>query len=239
MPIDRFIECCGISKSFGGRRPVPVLADVTFSLAQGEQCCITGASGSGKTTLLNIIGSLQEPDFGEVRIGGRSLRSMGKRETARVRAREIGFIFQSPALIPVLSARENIEFALKLSCPHLTAIQGRELVSEAISVTNLESREHARPGQLSGGECQRVAIARAIVKRPTLILADEPTSHLDDNNAQAVQRVFNTLQMHHRSTIIIATHDIRILTFGSRIIRLRPQGSESVHTAIPQETASR
>jgi len=214
------VECCGITKVFGERFPVQALADVSFAVSEGEQVCITGTSGSGKTTLLNIIGGLQSPTTGVLRIRGKPLSDMTKREIAAMRANDIGFIFQAPALIPILSARENIEYALRLGRPNFSAQQRTKCVAEALSITKLEARQDLRPGELSGGECQRVAIARAIVKKPALILADEPTSHLDDDNTEVINSVFRQLQMQHQSTIIIATHDARILSLGARTIRL-------------------
>jgi putative ABC transport system ATP-binding protein len=231
MTTDPFLECRSITKFFGRKAPVRALAETSFSVNEGEQLCITGASGSGKTTLLNIIGGLQAPSAGETRIRGKSLFSMPGSEMAAIRARDIGFVFQSAALIPVLSARENVEYALHLARPDLSRGQRADLVDEALAVTNLEERKHLRPGELSGGECQRTAIARAVVKRPALILADEPTSHLDDDNANIIISVFRRLQAHHRSTIVIATHDARILSFGTRIIRLA--STNPPHSYLP------
>jgi putative ABC transport system ATP-binding protein len=231
MTTDSFLECRSVNKFFGKRVPVQALLEISFSLIQGEQLCITGASGSGKTTLLNIMGGLQAPSAGEIMIQGKSLFAMSRREMAALRARDIGFVFQSAALIPVLTARENIQYALHLARPDLTPKQQARLVDESLAVTNLEERKDLRPGELSGGECQRTAIARAVVKRPALILADEPTSHLDDDNANIINAVFRQLQAHHRSTIAIATHDARILSFGTNIIRL--QSSSQPHSYRP------
>ena len=225
---DPFLECCRVNKFFHGAVPVWALADLSFDVQQGEHVCITGSSGSGKTTLLNIIGGLQRPSSGDIRIRGKSLTALTPREVAALRARDIGFIFQSPALIPVLSVRENIEYALYLSQPHLSRDARVKLVEEAVLITNLQPQQRMRPAELSGGESQRVAIARAIVKRPALILADEPTSHLDDDNASTVNLVFRQLQLHYRSTIVIATHDKRILTMGGRMIRLQSGASQPV-----------
>jgi putative ABC transport system ATP-binding protein len=227
-----FLECCAVHKSFHREIPIQALAETSFSMDQGEQLCITGASGSGKTTLLNIIGGLQSPNSGEVKIQGKTLSTMSRRKLAALRARDIGFIFQSPALIPVLSARENVQYALHLARPDLTPAQRERLVDEALSVTNLDARSHLRPGELSGGECQRAAIARAVVKRPALILADEPTSHLDDDNTGIIIAVFRQLQSFHRSTIVIATHDARVLSFGDRIMRL--QSGSPGEKPVPQ-----
>lgn len=231
MTMDPFLECRDISKFFGEKVPVQALAEISFSLSPGEQLCIAGASGSGKTTLLNIMGGLQAPSTGDIMIQGKSLFGMSRRDMAALRARDIGFVFQSAALIPVLSARENIQYALHLSRPDFTLKEQARLVDEALAVTNLEDRKDLRPGELSGGECQRTAIARAVVKRPRLILADEPTSHLDDDNASIINAVFQQLQAEHRSTIAIATHDARILSFGTNIIRLK--SSSQMHPYKP------
>jgi putative ABC transport system ATP-binding protein len=218
-----FLQCDAVNKSFGKHPMVRALADITFSVNEGELVCITGSSGSGKTTLLTIIGGLQRPTSGEIVMRGKSLKAVSHREAARFRARHVGFIFQSPALIPVLSAAENIEFALQLAQPELDRGERLRRVHGALEITNLESCRYLRPGQLSGGQCQRVAIARAIVKLPALILADEPTSNLDDDNAAAIKSVFHQLQAQYRSTIVIATHDTRILSSDARIIRLQGQ----------------
>ncbi|MGA7220112.1 MAG: ABC transporter ATP-binding protein [Candidatus Sulfotelmatobacter sp.] len=219
-----FLECRRVTKSFGGRRPFQALAEVTFSVEEGELLGVRGASGSGKTTLLTIIGGLQQPTSGEVILKGRALESLAQDEAAKLRAQNIGFIFQSPALVPVLGAGENVEYGLQLARPELSGDQRRRLVEEALEITNLESCKSLRPGQLSGGECQRVAIARAVVKRPALLLADEPTSSLDDENAATVKAVFEQLRAQHRSTIVIATHDARVLSFDTRVITLQGRG---------------
>jgi putative ABC transport system ATP-binding protein len=219
-----FVECLRVTKSFGGRRPFQALAEVSFSVEEGELLGVRGASGSGKTTLLTIIGRLQQPTSGEVILRGRALQSLTNGEAAELRAQTIGFIFQSPALVPVLDAAENVEYGLQLARPELSRDQRQRLVEEALQITNLESCKNLRPGQLSGGECQRVAIARAVVKRPALLLADEPTSSLDDENAATVKAVFEQLRAQHRSTIVIATHDARVLSFDTRVITLQARG---------------
>jgi putative ABC transport system ATP-binding protein len=227
-----FLQCDAVNKSFGKHPMVRALADITFSVNEGELVCITGSSGSGKTTLLTIIGGLQCPTSGEIVMRGKSLKAVSHREAARFRARHVGFIFQSPALIPVLSAAENIEFALQLAQPELDRSERLRRVHSALEITNLESCRSLRPRQLSGGQCQRVAIARAIVKLPDLILADEPTSNLDDDNAAAIKSVFHQLQAQYRSTIVIATHDTRILSNEARIVCLQGQ-ERKFATGIP------
>jgi putative ABC transport system ATP-binding protein len=206
-----FLGCEYVTKSFGSPDAVPALLDVTFSIDEGQQLCITGASGSGKTTLLTILGGLQRPTSGDVRIREKSLLGMTPKDLAALRARDIGFIFQSAALIPVLSARENIDYPLRIAKP----------VDDVLELTNLRVQQNLRPGALSGGECQRVAIARAVVKRPSLILADEPTSHLDDNNTVAISSIFQHLQDSQNSTIIIATHDGRLLATTKQVLLLK------------------
>jgi putative ABC transport system ATP-binding protein len=232
MPIYPFLQCDAVTKSFGKHPVVRALADVSFSVNEGELVCITGSSGSGKTTLLTIIGGLQRPTSGEIVVRGKSLRGVSHRDAAAFRARHVGFIFQSSALIPVLNAAENIEFALQLAQPELDRSERLRRVHGALETTNLESCRHLRPGQLSGGQCQRVAIARAIVKLPDLILADEPTSNLDDDNAAAIKSVFRQLQTQYRSTIVIATHDTRVLSSETRIVCLQGQ-ERKFATGIP------
>lgn len=187
----------------------------------GQQLCIAGASGSGKTTLLTILGGLQRPSSGDVRIRGASLLTMSSKSLAALRACDIGFVFQSAALIPVLSARENIDYSLAIAKPGLSKKERKGLVDHVLELTNLEAQQNLRPGALSGGECQRVAIARAVVKKPALVLADEPTSHLDDINTAAINGIFQHLQAAMHSTIIIATHDRRMLATAKRTIRLQ------------------
>lgn len=221
MPTSPFLACESINKSFGPADAIPALLDVTFSIDEGQQLCITGASGSGKTTLLTILGGLQRPTSGDVKIRGASLLAMASKNLAALRARDIGFVFQSAALIPVLSARENIEYPLRIAKPELSKTERNRLINEALDLTNLERQQNLYPGALSGGECQRVAIARAVVKRPSLILADEPTSHLDDANTTTINGIFQQLQQSQNSTIIIATHDQRLLASTKNILRLK------------------
>ena len=216
-----FLGCEYVTKSFGSPDAVPALLDVTFSIDEGQQLCITGASGSGKTTLLTILGGLQRPTSGDVRIREKSLLGMTPKDLAALRARDIGFIFQSAALIPVLSARENIDYPLRIAKPELSKKERNRLVDDVLELTNLRVQQNLRPGALSGGECQRVAIARAVVKRPSLILADEPTSHLDDNNTVAISSIFQHLQDSQNSTIIIATHDGRLLATTKQVLLLK------------------
>lgn len=213
------VEAAGMSCYFGKRLDVCALDEVTVAINAGEQLCIAGPSGSGKTTFLNIVGGLQAPTSGHLAVQGRDFARMTAKEVAVFRARNIGFVFQSPNLIPVLSAFENVLYALELVHPELSREARVQRTDEMMRQVGLGEKQHLRPAQLSGGECQRVAIARAVVKRPSMILADEPTSHLDDRNTEMVKALFTSLGAGQKTTVLIATHDSRLLSGASRIIR--------------------
>jgi len=214
------LEFDHVSRFFAGRREVRALTDISLTVAHGEQICISGPSGSGKTTLLNLAGGLIEPSTGSIKMAGKRLDTLGRRTVASLRAREIGFIFQSSNLIPVLTAAENVDFSLRLAMPELTANERLGYVEEALEATRTLALKKSRPGELSGGEAQRIAIARALVKRPRLLLADEPTSHLDDANCEQIGSLFAELHAHWHTTLLIATHDSRILRQASRLLAL-------------------
>jgi putative ABC transport system ATP-binding protein len=209
-----------VSRTFNGRRGGRVLEEVCFAVERGEQVCVAGPSGSGKTTLLNLAGGLLEPTSGSISVEGRRLEGLSGQAAASRRARELGFVFQSPNLIPVLTAAENIDFGLHLARPELSNKERRKLVDAAMEATRITSIEGSRPADLSGGEAQRVAIARAIVKRPKLLLADEPTSHLDDANCEQICDLFAGLRSGRETAVVIATHDSRILRHAHRVLAI-------------------
>lgn len=187
----------------GGVAPVAVLRGVTLRLAAGQSLAVSGPSGSGKTTLLQIVGAMDRPDAGEVRVNGREIGGLSERERAQFRNREIGFVFQSHNLLPQLTALENV------LVPAWTRPVGAELVSRAhalLARVGLGGREDHFPGQLSGGERQRVAVARALVLSPCLLLADEPTGALDHANALALVELLLELNREEQTTLIVATH---------------------------------
>ena len=215
------LQLCNVSHYFGAKPGIAVLTDVSFTVSVGDYLCIAGPSGSGKTTLLTIAAGLLRPTSGEVIVGSRRLRTLPPKEVARLRACHLGLVFQSPNLIPVFSAQENVEFALRLACPWLGAGERRRRVEEVLLFVGLGEQRNVRPGQLSGGECQRVALARAMVKQPGLILADEPTSQLDDLNCHQIQSLLEQLRAECSTTVVVATHDRRMLAGANHLLCLK------------------
>jgi len=201
-----------------GQNPITALDRVSLSFAPGEFAGLVGPSGSGKTTLLNIIGSLDVPSEGSALVMGRRIETLSHREAARLRNRHIGFIFQTFNLLPVYSVYENVEFALLLLGDPPAA--RRRKVLAALEWVRLADRAKSRPSQLSGGESQRVAIARAVVKRPELVLADEPTANLDAENSHNILQTMEDLNRELGTTFLFATHDAKVIEHLRRKITL-------------------
>jgi putative ABC transport system ATP-binding protein len=195
------------------------LRGVTLSIDSGEFTALVGPSGSGKTTLLQLIGCLDQPSSGHVYINGKDVSSLNRNQRADMRRGTIGFIFQFFALIPTLSAYENVEMPLLLN-GH-TAQERRDRVMELLDSVGLADRANNRPDQLSGGEQQRVAVARALASKPTLILADEPTANLDTPNGQQVMEIMTKLNQETGVTFVFATHDPRVIKYARRVVTLR------------------
>lgn len=209
----------GVSKSFRrGAQVVPVLSRITFSIASGEFLALMGPSGSGKSTLLNLIAGIDRPDEGVIRVAGVDITTMGEADLARWRSRSVGFIFQFYNLIPVLTARENVELPLLLT--PLSGRERRERANIALDLVGLASRMEHRPGELSGGQQQRVAIARALVGDPDLIVADEPTGDLDRQSAAEILDLMEGLNRSAGKTIIMVTHDPRAAERAGRSLQL-------------------
>lgn len=209
-----------LSKTYGGKFGVlPVLADVSLSLARGELCALTGASGSGKTTLMNLIGLLDRPDHGEIQLDGTSTTGLGEEELAHLRNRMIGFIFQSFHLLPRLTALDNV--ALPLLYRGVPAARRRIMAARALHRVSLGDRMNHRPDQLSGGQRQRVAVARALIGEPALLLADEPTGNLDSQSSDEIMGLFLELNQVLGVTILIVTHDPTIAARCPRRIVMR------------------
>ncbi len=197
---------------------VPVLASLDLEVAEGEYLALMGPSGSGKTTLLNLIAGLDQATKGEVVVHDQPLGELSEAEITRWRANNVGFIFQTYNLIPVLTAFENVELPLLLT--HLSRRKRRENVMTALRIVGLESREHHYPRQLSGGQEQRVAIARAIVTDPYLLVADEPTGDLDRTTAGEILDLLELLNREFQKTIVMVTHDPLAAARASRILHL-------------------
>lgn len=191
---------------------------VNLAFQRGEFAGFVGPSGSGKTTLLNIIGSLDQPTEGSAEVLGHRIEALSHAEAAELRSRHIGFIFQTHNLFPVYTVFENVEFPLLVL--GLPRAEREKAVREALEWVRLADRADSRPSQLSGGQSQRVAIARAIVKRPALVLADEPTANLDAGNSENILETMVRLNRDLRTTFLFATHDDKVIRHLRRIIRL-------------------
>jgi putative ABC transport system ATP-binding protein len=190
--------------------------DLTFE--QGEFTAIVGPSGSGKTTLLNMIGGLDKPDCGTILIGGKDITRLKSRALIDFRLRNIGFVFQSYNLIPVLTAMENVEFIMHLQ--KVTRTDREKRAKELLEAVGLGERMHSRPSKLSGGQQQRVAVARALASHPAFILADEPTANLDSQSTRNLLEIMEKLNHEERVTFIFSTHDQRVVEKAHRIIVL-------------------
>jgi len=203
-----------------GKIKVPALRGVNLEVEEGEFTTIFGPSGSGKTTLLNMIGCLDTPTEGEIRLNDKKVSDLSRKALAMIRRFNIGFVFQSYNLIPVLTAYENVEFAIRL-IDHSSESQMKEKVLKILTEVGLKGLESRRPNELSGGEKQRVAIARALVKEPKLILADEPTANLDSENAAGVVDIMRKMNKELNTTFIFSTHDPMVMKYAKRCINLK------------------
>jgi putative ABC transport system ATP-binding protein len=195
------------------------LRGVSLSIESGEFTALVGPSGSGKTTLLQLIGCLDQPTSGSVWVNGHDVTRLNRNQRADMRKGHIGFIFQFFALIPTLTAYENIEMPLLLN-GH-SAKERRERVMDLLKAVDLLDRANNRPDQMSGGQQQRVAIARALAPKPSLILADEPTANLDTTNGEQVMEIMTKLNKETGVTFVFATHDPRVIKFARRVVTLR------------------
>jgi putative ABC transport system ATP-binding protein len=195
------------------------LRGVNLSIDDGEFTALVGPSGSGKTTLLQLIGLLDQPTSGQVFINGKDATRLNRNQRADLRKGTIGFIFQFFALIPTLTAYENVEMPLLLNGTKPAERKAR--VSEMLEAVGLTDRAHHRPDQLSGGQQQRVAVARALSIRPTVVLADEPTANLDTENGKQVMDIMARLNKETGTTFVFATHDPRVIGYANRVVTLQ------------------
>ncbi len=201
-----------------GKGEFTALKDINLQIGKGEFAGLVGPSGSGKTTMLNIIGSLDSPTEGRAIVLGKSIADLSHKESAELRNRHIGFIFQEYHLLPVYTVYENVEFSLLLQ--EMEASKREKAVLEALEWVGLTDKIDSKPAKLSGGESQRVAIARAMVKRPDLVLADEPTANLDSKNAHNVLQLMKKLNQELKTTFIFSTHDEKVMRYLDRKISL-------------------
>ncbi|QNL21253.1 ABC transporter ATP-binding protein [Hyphobacterium sp. CCMP332] len=212
------ISTKGLTKIYQGAVPVHALKGVDLVIEEGEFTAVVGPSGSGKTTLLNIIGGLDRPTEGSIKVADTELGQMSENQLIEFRLRNIGFVFQSYNLIPVLTARENTEFIMLLQ---KTPKEERdERVTSLLKEVGLEDKINKKPLELSGGQQQRVAVARALASKPKFILADEPTANLDSESTNNLLDIMHKLNREENTTFIFSTHDQRVMDKATRIITL-------------------
>lgn len=205
------IQANNITKSYRmGEQDVAALRGLTFEIGEGAFAAFVGPSGSGKSTLLNLIGCLDHPSSGTLRVNGVDVSSLSRSAAATFRGENLGFVFQDFNLVPVLSAYENIEYPL-LMVRGWSEAKRRERVNQMIAAVGMTEQAHKRPDQLSGGQKQRVAVARALVGQPKLVLADEPTANLDHDTAYKVLNLMKTMRDDFGTSFIFSTHDPKIM----------------------------
>lgn len=197
---------------------VVALDGVDMAIEEGEFTAIVGPSGSGKTTFLNMIGGLDQPTSGDISIGGTNISRLSSSQLIDFRLHNIGFVFQAYNLIPVLTARENVEFIMQLQNQPKEEREKRTM--ELLKAVGLEGRENSRPNKLSGGQQQRVAVARALASKPKFVLADEPTANLDSKSTENLLEIMEELNRKENITFIFSTHDQRVVNKARRIITL-------------------
>ena len=213
------IDVRGVSRIYEqGLAKVYALDDVTTSFTEGEFTAIAGPSGSGKTTLLNVIGALDRPTKGEVRVAQEAIASLSKTQGAAFRLRNVGFVFQAYNLLPVLSGYENAEFTASLQ--GVPSKARRERVMALLERVGLAEKAHRRPSELSGGEQQRIAVVRALASKPSIVLADEPTANLDHKTGEALLDLMLELQREQGTTFLFSTHDPVVMDRARRILRM-------------------
>ncbi len=219
MSEEKIILIENVTKRFPvGDGEFTALKDINLEFRKGEFAGLVGPSGSGKTTLLNIIGSLDSPSEGRAIVMGRNISDLSHKESALLRNLHLGFIFQVYNLLPVYTVYENVEFSLLLQ--NKTSAERKKAVMQALEWVGLQDMADKKPSKLSGGEGQRVAIARAMVKKPDIVLADEPTANLDAKNAHAIIQTMKDLNKALQTTFIFSTHDEKVMSYLDRMIHL-------------------
>lgn len=203
-----------------GDQKVQALKEINLTVDEGDLLAIAGPSGSGKSTLLNLIGCIDTPSSGELYLDGHRVSNQGADQLADLRARTVGFIFQTFNLLPVLSAEENVEYPL-LQFKDLTKSERRERVRHFLNIVGLEKFAGHRPNQLSGGQRQRVAIARALATRPKIVLADEPTANLDHKTGASILELMRWVNRIQKTTFVFSTHDQAVMRMAHRVVHIQ------------------
>ncbi len=215
------IEARNITRMFPvGDGEFYALKHVDINIPAGKLTILKGRSGSGKTTLMNILSALDAPTEGDVSFDGQVYSEMEDVQKEQLRRREIGFVFQAVALIPIMNAYENVDFAMRLAEPEMTAKEVDERIRETLALVGMEERMRHMPGQMSGGEQQRVAIARAVAHQPKVVFADEPTGALDTESGLRVMQLFRNLIEKEGVTIVMTTHDPNLMELGDVVYEL-------------------
>jgi putative ABC transport system ATP-binding protein len=213
------VRCIDLCKTYRqGDQDIKALDHVSIEVDAGGFVCLSAPSGGGKTTLLNAIGGLDKPDSGEIYVAGKRIDNLSKGDLADLRLRQIGFVFQAFNLIPVLTARENVEFVMQIQ--GVAAADRGEQSLAILEEVGLKGLGDRKPAEMSGGQQQRVAVARAIVSKPALVLADEPTANLDSKTSDGLMGLFSELNERHSTTFIIATHDQRVMSYAKRLVKM-------------------
>jgi ABC-type lipoprotein export system ATPase subunit len=228
------IDVRHVKRVYGsGKRAVTALQDIVVQIPAGRFVALKGRSGSGKTTLLNCIGGLDQPTDGDIYVAGRAVHEMSENEATRWRQREVGFVFQSFGLLPMLSASENVDLMLRIA--GFPRRERRQRVLECLRLVNLDKWMHHRPYELSGGQQQRIAIARAIANRPQIILADEATGELDTETAREILALLRDMSRSEAVTILLASHDNLVNEYVDDVLHLVDGRivDEETHTRLP------
>ena len=222
-----------------GEQQVKALKDISLDINNGEFLAIAGPSGSGKSTLLNLIGCIDTPSSGNIFINGQDVSGKTPDQLSDLRARTIGFIFQTFNLFPVLSAEENVEYPL-LQFKELSKTERHNRVVKFLDIVGLSNFSNHRPNQLSGGQRQRVAIARALATQPKIILADEPTANLDHKTGEGILQLMKEINSSYKTTFIFSTHDSRVMTMADRLIliedgQILPRNDEKIRQTTTEQ----
>ncbi|MEV6517428.1 ABC transporter ATP-binding protein [Micromonospora chalcea] len=218
--VEDVVQVEGVSRTFGkGEHAVHAVQDVSFTARRGELVAVRGRSGAGKTTLLNLVGGLDRPDSGLIRVAGHEVTAAGERQLLALRRGTIGFVFQTFGLVPILSAAENVGVPLRLA--KVPAAEREQRVAVLLELVGLGGHAAQRPYELSGGQQQRVAVARALANEPDLLIADEPTGQLDSETGRSIMDLLRAVVHARGMTALVATHDPALIEMADRTLTLR------------------